>query len=550
MRGRRSQSALEYMMTYGWAILIIVIVAVVLYSMGIFSPSSFVSFTGVTGMAGLQPASALCASNGQLVVKLSDALGTTIQISSITANTSAGVSKTQSESAVISPGSTDEFSIFGICPTTSGTSYTMTITAYYTEPNSAFPSVVYSLSGTAKGSSSSPPMNTFTAYGLPTSVPWTVVYGGINQTITGGTGSSMSFVSLPNSAFTIYPTVVNGVTYYPIYAAGNNISAGYSMEVDFIPMRNLWFANQGANNVSMIYWENNTLAVNKVSGSKGFVIVGTGPWSVAVTPNGQYVYVANGGSNTVSVISTSNDSVFKTISVGVQPVSVAITPNGQYVYVTNYNSNTTSVISTSTNSVLKNISVGYSPDGVAITPNGQYAYVTNVGTNSVSVISTSTNSVVSTISVGSNPQGVAITPNGQYAYVVNAGYGAGGATVSVISTSTNSVVSTISVGTDPRNVAITPNGQYAYVTNSGSGAGTTISVISTSTNSVVSTISVSTWPNGITITPNGQYAYVTNSASNLVSVISTSTNQVVATITTPANSNPCGISYGPLGSTA
>ncbi len=36
----KGQSALEYMMTYGWAILIIVVVAVVLYSMNIFNPSS------------------------------------------------------------------------------------------------------------------------------------------------------------------------------------------------------------------------------------------------------------------------------------------------------------------------------------------------------------------------------------------------------------------------------------------------------------------------------------------------------------------------------
>ena len=42
---KRSQSALEYMMTYGWAILIIVIVAVILYSMGIFNPSSSITFT-------------------------------------------------------------------------------------------------------------------------------------------------------------------------------------------------------------------------------------------------------------------------------------------------------------------------------------------------------------------------------------------------------------------------------------------------------------------------------------------------------------------------
>ncbi len=31
IKSKRSQSALEYMMTYGWAILIIVIVAVILY---------------------------------------------------------------------------------------------------------------------------------------------------------------------------------------------------------------------------------------------------------------------------------------------------------------------------------------------------------------------------------------------------------------------------------------------------------------------------------------------------------------------------------------
>ena len=35
---KRSQSALEYMMTYGWAILIIVIVAVIIIQHGYFQP--------------------------------------------------------------------------------------------------------------------------------------------------------------------------------------------------------------------------------------------------------------------------------------------------------------------------------------------------------------------------------------------------------------------------------------------------------------------------------------------------------------------------------
>ena len=59
LSSKRSQSALEYMMTYGWAILIIVIVAVILYSMGIFNPSSSVTFTS-SGFSPFTVSSSLC----------------------------------------------------------------------------------------------------------------------------------------------------------------------------------------------------------------------------------------------------------------------------------------------------------------------------------------------------------------------------------------------------------------------------------------------------------------------------------------------------------
>ena len=543
-KNKRSQSALEYMMTYGWAILIIVIVAVVLYSMGIFSPSSFLSFSGITGLSGFQPASAACASNGQMIVKLSNSLGYQVSVSSINVTTSSGVSVTQPESATLNPGQTQEFIVFGICPKTSGSSFSDTITVAYTEPSNPIPGP-YSLSGTAKGTSTTPTYNTFTAYNLPGNVPWTVEYAGMNQTTS---ASSMTFVSLSNSAWQIYPTTVNGVTYYPIYAAGNNISAGYNLEVDFIPMRNLWVANGGAGNVSMIYYSNNTLAkkiLNATTGTYtyGLVAVGSGPVGIAITPNGQYVYVANYNGNSISVISTSSNSVIKNISVA-HPADVAITPNGQYVYV-NTELNTTSVISTSSNSVVATIPIDY-PEGIAITPNGQYVYVTSTVDNKTSVISTASNSVIATIRVGFWPTAVAVTPNGQYAYVVNADNAASGNSVSVISTSSNSVVATIPAGLvpNPYTISITPNGKYAYI---GVYQDPIVYVISTSSNSVVATIPVGSEPRGITITPNGQYVYVANHNSNSISVISTSSNSVITNITgVPAY--PCGINYGPLGS--
>ena len=69
LTNRRSQSALEYMMTYGWAILIIVIVAVILYSMGIFNPSSSITFTS-SGFSPFTVSSSLCNNIGYKIAVL------------------------------------------------------------------------------------------------------------------------------------------------------------------------------------------------------------------------------------------------------------------------------------------------------------------------------------------------------------------------------------------------------------------------------------------------------------------------------------------------
>ena len=115
-----------------------------------------------------------------------------------------------------------------------------------------------------------------------------------------------------------------------------------------------------------------------------------------------------------------NGDIVKTkVTVGSSPYGVAITPDGTYAYVTNYGSNNVSVIQISTNTVVATVAVGTNPVGVAITPDGNYAYVVNYGSNNVSVLQISTNTVVATVTVETNPQQTAITPDGTYAYVAN-----------------------------------------------------------------------------------------------------------------------------------
>ncbi len=80
-----------------------------------------------------------------------------------------------------------------------------------------------------------------------------------------------------------------------------------------------------------------------------------------MTPDGDFVYVANLLSNNVSVIQTSDNTVVDTVDVGDDPIGVAVTPDGDFVYVANQFSNNVSVIRTSDNTVVDTVAVGDSP---------------------------------------------------------------------------------------------------------------------------------------------------------------------------------------------
>src|SRR6266852_5319910 len=129
-----------------------------------------------------------------------------------------------------------------------------------------------------------------------------------------------------------------------------------------------------------------------------------------------HAYIVNTGSNSVSVIDTTSNTVVATVSVGGSPLEVAITPDGTRVYVTNGNDNTVSVVDAASNTVVA--TVGVSGLGVAITPDGTRAYVATSGP--VLVVDTATNTVVAAVVTGGAcTRGVAITPNGTRAYVTH-----------------------------------------------------------------------------------------------------------------------------------
>ena len=90
------------------------------------------------------------------------------------------------------------------------------------------------------------------------------------------------------------------------------------------------------------------------------------------------------------------------VNVGDNPVFIHAPPYSQ-IYVANYGSDTVSVIDSTTNAVIKNITVGDGPFFIHVPPFGNNIYVTNIGSNTVSVINSTTNTVVKNITVGDGP---------------------------------------------------------------------------------------------------------------------------------------------------
>lgn len=89
------------------------------------------------------------------------------------------------------------------------------------------------------------------------------------------------------------------------------------------------------------------------------------PVGVAVSPDGQRVYVANGHGHSVTVLDR-RVQIVRTIAVGTRPWNLALTADGSKLYTANGESNDVSVVDTRTGKVIRRIAAGPGPWGVAI----------------------------------------------------------------------------------------------------------------------------------------------------------------------------------------
>ncbi len=149
----KGQTAVEYLMTYGWAILIILIVAGVLAYYGIFAPAGFLGPTarGFGQIQVLNPWS-LSATTGTITISVGNRVGGTVTFTAVNYTTDSGTIEnldTISGNTTLTSGSNGVITATGtgaIATKKAGDTYTATVIIVYTYGGSTFSS-----SGTLSG---------------------------------------------------------------------------------------------------------------------------------------------------------------------------------------------------------------------------------------------------------------------------------------------------------------------------------------------------------------------------------------------------------------
>jgi YVTN family beta-propeller protein len=220
------------------------------------------------------------------------------------------------------------------------------------------------------------------------------------------------------------------------------------------------------------------------------------------------VYTANQVSNTVSVVDPSTNQFLGEIYLG-KPYPNVLSPlyRGESLVhglryskvlkmlaVVSIGSNSVTLISTEDNHILKTIYIGRSPHEPTFTPDNKQIWVSVRGEAYVSVIDVGSMKEVSRVPVADGPGMISFTPDGKLAYVCSSFT----PEVDIVQTSDYKIVKRIPV-TSPfsPNIFTSPDGKWIAMTHKDVGK---VTVINTQTQSVAKVINTGPITNHVTFT--------------------------------------------------
>lgn len=199
----------------------------------------------------------------------------------------------------------------------------------------------------------------------------------------------------------------------------------------------------------------------------------------------ELLFVANYGSDDVSVVDLSTNRIVSKISVGKSPIAIAADPTNNRVFVANLGSSDLSVIGVVDGQIESRVRLDGRPSSVGVSVDGRLVYVTlTAPTNAVQVVNPALITAGATTPLGT-PTPAPTSTRTPTAGTPAAGAGTPAASATAQSTGTPTPVpSRIAVGNNPSDVVFDSQGTRAFIANADDG---TISIVDTAIRAVVGT---------------------------------------------------------------
>ncbi len=306
-------------------------------------------------------------------------------------------------------------------------------------------------------------------------------------------------------------------------------------------------------------------AFSQVAGSP---FATTGPGSVAFSPTGGLLAVANDADNTVSMFSVSSGGALTAVpgspfTTGGYPEQAAFSPTGGLLAVADESDNTVSVFSVGSNGALTPVpgspfASGSAPSSLAFSPTGGLLAVVLDGQNTVSVFSVGSGGAltgVSTAGTGRSPVSVAFSPTGGLLAVTNYDDN----TVSVFSVGSGGALTLVpgspfATGNSPLSVAFSPTGGLLAIANAAPRSNS-VSVFSVGSNGALTPVPGSPFTTGaepisVAFSPTGGLLATANDSANTVSVFSVDSGGALTPVPgSPfaTDSGPDSVAFSPIG---
>ena len=271
----------------------------------------------------------------------------------------------------------------------------------------------------------------------------------------------------------------------------------------------LFVSNSGSNYLTVI-----DRSYGRVVGA---LTVGNSPMGMAIDEFGDYLYIVNSGDSTLSVLNLNTFQIEDTIDLfaGIDPIEIALMPEGGMsfggkLYVANRGSDDVTVVDLLTKRVVKSVPVGDKPSHIAVDSERREVYVTNEESDSLSIIISMNDSVAAQVAVDESPKGIFVGEEGIYVFNRMSG------TISVVSPASRSVEWTVSVAERPYRGLRLSDGRLFVVPFKGN----TLSVFD-SADVYIRDIEIGDGPVGLDMDISRNRLYVSNSKDNTVSVVDT-----------------------------